>query len=109
MIGVHSPPASEPRSTGSRLAGDDPAIARERIEAAARYAETGEAQSLSSPASPDWYAGTGQRERALAAMGALVRAGSYFGAATQDALGTRDLLGDDTRYQALLEEAGITW
>ena len=30
-------------------------------------------------------------------------------AAGSEAQWTRDLLGDDPRYQALLEEAGITW
>jgi hypothetical protein len=31
------------------------------------------------------------------------------GVATPHQRGTADLLGDDPRYQALLEEAGITW
>ena len=42
-------------------------------------------------------------------FGAFVRPGAYGVAALADALYASDLLGDDPRYQALLEEAGITW
>ena len=53
---------------------------------------------------------TGQFERALALFGEIVREGLYGGMSVFDAQSDpSDLLRDDPRYQALLEEAGITW
>ena len=49
------------------------------------------------------------RERGLGAFESLVQSGRFDTAGLWDVLWTRDLLGDDPRYQALLEEAGITW
>ena len=92
--------------------GADSARARERVEAVARYVETGEAQSLSFSPSLPWVAATGQRERALERVDRYVQERNYFQFAyshRRGITGTSDLLGDDPRYQALLEEAGITW
>ena len=56
------------------------------------------------------YANTGQGDRALELFGEYVRGGAPMLAAVYHVLyGMGDLLGDDPRYQALLEEAGITW
>ena len=58
------------------------------------------------------YAATGQRGRTLEALGNLAQEGNYLAVAARHGpgvRGTRDLLQDDPRYQALLEEAGITW
>ena len=80
-----------------------------------RYRETGGPQShmLPQAASGGWsvtfYTLTGQRERALAAMEILLQEGVFTGLARAHVGGAGRFLGDDPRYQALLEEAGITW
>ena len=109
--------ALEARLTRARLMGLDTAVVRGYHEAMIRYTQTGEPQSLSLPA--DFalplldlipiYAATGQRDRAFEAFENLVQSKRFDWAAGLDADWTRDLLGDDRRYQALLEEAGITW
>lgn len=104
----------------ARLHGADSVTAREFVEAVARYKEIGEAQRFSFPADYPLslgfqavaYAATGQRERALELVESWVQEGDFREVATRHirgTRGTRDLLGDDPRYQALLEEAGITW
>ena len=58
------------------------------------------------------YAATGQSERALEILRDMLGQRDYWGLADSHVWGTwgtADLLGDDPRYQALLEEAGITW
>ena len=56
------------------------------------------------------YAHTGQADRATDLIeDNLVRQGAYGWLAMLDVEHLSDLLGDDPRYQALLEEAGITW
>ncbi len=80
-----------------------------------RYRETGETQSF-----PDFEGGlgflvwlnaqTGQPDRAIELFDDYyVGQGAYGVAAYFDVLFFSDALGDDPRYQALLEEAGITW
>ena len=109
--------ALEARLNQARRMGADTAVVRGYHEAMTRHARTGEPESLTLPRDfatftigPSFiYAGTGQRERGLEAFEKLVKAGRADWAARSDALWTRDLLGDDPRYQALLEEAGITW
>ena len=109
--------ALEARLNRARLMGLDTAVVIGYHEAMTRHAQTGEPQSLSLPA--DFalppielsfiYAGTGQRERALEAFENLVQGRRFDWAARVDAIWTGELLADDPRYQALLEEAGITW
>ena len=109
--------ALEARLHSALLAGRDRTVVRGYHEAMTRYAQTGEPQSLSLPTDfvmssrelMTFYAGTGQRERALEAFESLVQGGEIAAAGLWDVLWIRDLLGDDPRYQALLEEAGITW
>ena len=56
------------------------------------------------------YAQTGQHGRAIETLEDLyVRPGAYGSVAMVHVLFGFALLGDDPRYQALLEEAGITW
>ena len=56
------------------------------------------------------YVQTGQHGRAIETFEDLyVQPGAYGLAALVHVLHASDLLGDDPRYQALLEEAGITW
>ena len=56
------------------------------------------------------YAQSGQHDRAIETLEDLyVRPGAYGLAALVHVMYASDLLGDDPRYQALLEEAGITW
>jgi hypothetical protein len=79
-----------------------------------RYHETGEPQSING-----FNGGlrvslrTGNLDRAIAILGregGAFRMGAYGSAARTHALEQlADFLGDDPRYQALLEEAGITW
>ena len=89
---------------------------REALEALIRYRETGELRPL--PASVLEIPGpfplflsayVGQREFALVGFEAFVRAGAYEMAAGGHVVILADLLGNDSRYQALLQEAGITW
>ena len=60
---------------------------------------------------PSWlYAQTGQPDRAIELFDEhYVGQGAYGLAALNNVLFSSDALGDDPRYQALLEEAGITW
>jgi len=89
--------------------------ARRSVEAVVRYKETGESQSFSFPADYPvgtwealWYTATGQRGRAMEALESLPH--TTLAILHQRGMpGTLDLLGNDPRYQALLEEAGITW
>ena len=82
-----------------------------------RYKQTGEVQDLPLPADYSLpqsrlYAAMGHKERALEALRSRIEEGDYFSIAAGHVPGTwdtSDLLGDDPRYQALLEEAGITW
>ena len=56
------------------------------------------------------YTETGQSEHVLAQLEETVREGLYVWMASFDAQSNHsDLLRDDPRYRALLEEAGITW
>ena len=100
------------------LSGADPATTRELVAAVSRYAETGEVQSFSVPADYplwpsfriDYYAATGQAERAFQIIDGLAGEGDHFSVAGVHRIGRiGDLLGNDPRYQALLEQAGIIW
>ena len=97
------------------IANVDVQAARDAYEAAIRYHQTGHLQTFSDF---EWgrraliwlYTETGQSERLLPLLEEMVRAGNYGPAASLDARSPHsDLLRDDPRYQALLEEAGITW
>ena len=98
----------------ARLANLDVAIQTAAYQAMVRYRETGKPQTF-----PDhdenprgqivMYAESGQPDRAIELFEAVVRSGAYGWAGSTHSLPTGDLLGDDPRYQALLEEAGITW
>ena len=109
--------AIEAALTHARLRGRDSVLVRGAVEAGVRYAQTGEPQSFAVPegmrmlgnGTLAYYALTGQREIALQALTRMVRGPANWQAAISDALHTRNLFGGDPRYQALLEEAGITW
>ena len=98
----------------ARLANLDVAIPTAAYQAMVRYRETGKPQTF-----PDhdrnprtqivMYAESGQPDRAIELFEVFVRSGAYGWAGHAHSLPTGDLLGDDPRYQALLEEAGITW
>ena len=95
-----------------RLFNLDVETAREVYGAMTRYRETGEPQSFpdidGSPGTLIWlYAHTGQPDRAIELFDDYnVGKGAYGLAALFDVLSFSDALGDDPRYQALLEEAG---
>ena len=90
------------------------AIPTAAYQAMVRYRETGKPQTF-----PDhdrnprtqivMYAESGQPDRAIELFEVFVRSGAYGWAGHAHSLPTGDLLGGDPRYQALLEEAGITW
>ena len=94
----------------------DPVVEERWIEAAIGYLRSGEPQTFRFPESyealfflPLRYGWTGQRGPTLgaletAAIAGLIRAVSSFHASRHS-----ELLSDDLRYQALLEEAGSTW
>lgn len=98
----------------ARLANLDVAIQTAAYQAMVRYRETGKPQRF-----PDhdenprgqivMYAESGQPDRAIELFEVFVRSGAYGWAGHAHSLPTGDLLGGDPRYQALLEEAGITW
>ena len=98
----------------ARLANLDVAIQTAAYQAMVRYRETGKPQTF-----PDhdrnprtqivMYAESGQPDRAIELFEVFVRSGAYGWAGHAHSLPTGDLLGGDPRYQALLEEAGITW
>ena len=98
-----------------RLMGLDEEGARAAFEAVVRFEETGEPQTTPEP--PDWFPGdlawwysnVGQVEPALDLIEAEIEAGHIGLMALSHATGTLNALRDDPRYQALLEEAGITW
>ena len=92
------------------------AIEEAWVEAAIGYLETGEPQELRLPdgyesllALPRRYAWTGQPRPTLEALEAAAAAGILKSVGWFHSTRHADLLGDDPRYQALLEEAGITW
>ena len=92
----------------------DVRAAREAYEAAIDYRQTGEPQTFSdfdlSLLRLIWlYSHTGQPDRAIELFEGLVEQGAYGPAGRLHGLYASDLLGGDPRYQALLEEAGITW
>ena len=79
-----------------------------------RYSETGEPQTFSGVplrALPlIWlYAHSGQPDRAIELFEDYVRQGAYGWSAATHARSSSDRVRDDPRYQALLEQAGITW
>ena len=79
-----------------------------------RYHETGESRTFADvpgrPLALIWmYALSGQLDRSVELFADLVRPGAYGWAAHTHVRFTSGLLGDHSRYQALLEEAGITW
>lgn len=82
-------------------------------QAAIRYRETSEPTSFDIPGTANvWvflYGATGQHDRAIDLVQEVVRAGALELTAYGHVLTTSELLGDNPRYQALLEEAGITW
>ena len=70
----------------------------------------GELQTLSGSALPvQILAVSGQVDRLLEGFESVVSQGRFGRAANNHVEWSRDLLGGDLRYQALLEEAGITW
>ena len=78
--------------------------------------ETGQPRVFPNFATSDYnllsaYLRTGQTDAAVAFFDErFIQTGTYGAAAEFHAwYGTADLLRDDPRYQALLEEAGITW
>lgn len=98
----------------ARLADLDVAIQAAAYQAMVRYRETGNPHTF-----PDHdenprgqiiiYAESGQPGRAIELFDALIRSGAYGWAGSTHSLPFGALLSDDSRYQALLEEAGITW
>ena len=89
-------------------------VAREAYEAVIRYRGTGDPQVFPdidvNPTVVHWlYAQTGQSDRAIELFEDLVEPGAYGFLALYHVEYASDLLGGDPRYQALLEEAGITW
>ena len=98
----------------ARLENLDVTIPTAAYQAMVRYRETGKPQTF-----PDhdenprgqivMYAESGQPDRAIELFEAVVRSGAYGWAGNTHSLPTGDLLSGDPRYQALLEEAGITW
>lgn len=98
----------------ARLENLDVTIPTAAYQAMVRYRETGKPQTF-----PDhdenprgqivMYAESGQPDRAIELFEVFVRSGAYGWAGHAHSLPTGDLLGGDPRYQALLEEAGITW
>ena len=99
----------------SRLLGQDVEAAREAYQAVIRYRQTGEPQIISEP--PDWwhwgltwwYANVGQPDRAIDLIEEQLEKGDVGNAALEHVVNYSDLLGDQPRYRALIEEAGITW
>jgi tetratricopeptide (TPR) repeat protein len=98
----------------ARLNNADIQVARDEYQAMIRYRETGEPQMISD-FGPDVRLSvrTGHADLAIGLLdwerGAF-RMGAYGSAARTHVLQhLADFLGDDPRYQALLEEAGITW
>ena len=97
-----------------RLGNWDAQVGREAYQAAIRYRETGEPASL---ADFDmglyqnlWlYARTGQPGRAIDWFEVLIRQGAYLIAAQLHVMFMGDAAGEDPRYLALLEQAGIRW
>ena len=92
----------------------DVEAATDAYRAAVRYHETGEEQTFSDfPYNLDgkiWlYSHTGQPDRAVELFEEYVRQGAYGMAAYIHTFYVTDLLREDPRYQALLDEAGITW
>ena len=98
----------------ARLADLDVAIQAAAYQAMVRYRETGKPHTF-----PDhdenrrgqivMYAESGQPDRAIELFEALVRSGAYGWAGSTHSLPFGDLLSNDSRYEELLEEAGITW
>jgi len=90
-------------------------VARAAYEARIRHHQTGEVQTF--PEFPSTlqnqfflYAGTGQLDRANDVFEAVLRNGGYALLASFRSWPLpSDALHNDPRYQALLEEAGITW
>ena len=96
--------------TYARLANADVRAVREAHQAVIRYRETGEPQTLSEPPfTLQILALSGQADRLLETFEFRVRQGAYGRAAMNHVEWMRAVLGDDPRYQALLQEAGITW
>jgi tetratricopeptide (TPR) repeat protein len=98
---------------GMRLSNSNFQAATDAYQAAMRYGETGEPQTFSefntSLFHRLWlYNQTGQLDRASELFEDLFRQGAPGRVAQASVLYTSNL-GDDPRYQALLEQAGITW
>jgi len=98
-----------------RFYGLEPEGARAAFQALVTHSQTGEVQTFPELAGLDrttlfsLYAGTGQLDRANDTLEDLLQRGAYLNVAALHATHTSDALRDDPRYQALLEEAGITW
>jgi len=99
----------------ARLGNLDVQAARDAYEAAIRYRQTGEPQTFSDFESSAlrliWlYSQTGQPDRAIELFDDYyVGQGAYGRAAQAHVQFISDIARDDPRYQALLEQAGITW
>jgi len=97
-----------------RSYGLEPEGARAAFQALVTHYQTGEVQTFPE-LDVEWftlftlYAGTGQLDRANDTLENLLQQGAYHFVAALHARQTSDALRDDPRYQALLEEAGITW
>ena len=100
--------------TYMRLERYDALLGAEAYQAAIRYQETGEPGSFGDfdvglYAQLWLYARSGQPDRAIDWFEVLIDQGGLFIAAQLHVMFAGEVLGEDPRYQALLEEAGITW
>lgn len=100
-----------------RLTGADAVLEEGALEAMIRYDRTGEPQEydypLDSPSGPGralfFYGATGQFERLLPGLSGMVQVGAINAVnRLHQSLELRGLR-EDPRYQALLQQAGITW
>ena len=116
---AHGHELLEPQRPAGRLS-HPPCGSQERVttpdvyQAVIHYSETGEPRTFPDFDGTDrdliWaYAQSGQSEHAIELFANLVRQGAYGWAANFHMQFASDLLGDNPRYQALLDEAGITW
>ena len=100
--------------TYMRLERYDARLGAEAYQAAIRYQETGEPGSFGDfdvglYAQLWLYARSGQPDRAIDWFEVLIDQGALYIAAQLHVMFAGEVLGEAPRYQALLQEAGITW